>query len=215
MSPPPPPAPPRSRAAGGRDPLLLGGAALLLAVIATLVGARGWPRPDRTSSGWQVAEVPKTLLVLLAVAAVVCVAVAAALTRPWQLPWPVAVVWWLLAFVAVFAHGWNDLYFAALADPGGGAIIPVFDGFFTFIPALVVALAAIPAGRQAQLRAGLGTAVVGVPLLALGWAIYAAPGGYLSAALGSLWPTAFFGVAPVAVALALTVPLNPRSTPTG
>jgi hypothetical protein len=115
----------------------------------------------------------------------------------------------------VFAHGWNDLYKAALADPDGGAIIPVFDGFFTFVPALVVALAAIPTGRHAQLRAGLGTAVVGVPLMALGWALYAAPDGYLSASLGSLWPTAFFGVAPVAVALALTVPLNPRSAPTG
>ena len=211
MSPPPS----RSHVAARRDPFLLGGAAVVLAVLAALVGARGWPRPDRTSSGWQVADVSTSLLVLLAVASVVCVAVAAVLTRPWQLPWPVAAVWWLFALVAVFAHGWNNLYFAALADPGGGAIIPVFDGFFTFIPALVVALAAIPTGRHAQLRAGLGTAVVGVPLLALGWAVYSAPGGYLSASLGSLWPTAFFGVAPVAVALALTVPLNPRSTPTG
>jgi hypothetical protein len=85
--------PSRSYAAPGRDPFLLGGAALVLAVLAALVGARGWPNPDRTTSGWQVADVSPSLLVLLAVVSVVCMAVAAALTRPWQLPWPVAVVW--------------------------------------------------------------------------------------------------------------------------
>ena len=73
MSPPPS----RSHAAARRDPFLLGGAAVVLAVLAALVGARGWPRPDRTSSGWQVADVPTSLLVLLAV-----VAVALALTVP-------------------------------------------------------------------------------------------------------------------------------------
>jgi len=124
-------------------------------------------------------------------------------------------VWWALAVASAFAGAWNDLFFAALATSGDGAVIPVFDGFFTFIPALVVSLAAIPAGRRAQLRAGMGTAVVGVPLQALGWSLYAAPEGFLSAALGSLWPAAFFGVAPVAVALALTVPLNPRTATAG
>lgn len=188
---------------------------MLLAVVASLVGARGWPGPARTSSGWQVADVPASLLVLLACAAALCVGVAATLTRPWQLPLPVAVVWVLFALIAVFAHGWNDLYLAAMADPGGGALIPVFDGFFTFIPALLVALAAIPAGRRAQLRAGVGTAVVGVPLQALGWSLYAAPEGYLPASLGSLWPAFFFGVLPVAVALALTVPLNSRTATAG
>jgi len=187
---------------------------VVLTALAAVAGALGWPVPERTSSGWQVAGVPADLLALVVGAGVVCLAVAAAVTRPWRLPLPVAAVWWLLGLVAVFAHAWNDLYSAALSI-GDGPIIPVFDGFFTFLPALVVALVAIPTGRWSQLRAGLGTAVVGVPLHALGWSLYGAPDGFAAGALGALWPTAFFGVAPVAVALALTVPLNPRTAPAG
>ena len=211
--------PPRTahatRRPGDRTPYVLGAAALLLALAAATVGALGWPRPDRTSSGWQVADVPPSTFALLAGAGVVCLAVAAVFTRPWRLPLPTAVVWWLFGLIAVAAQTWNNLYFAALADPGPVPIIPVFDGFFTFVPALVVALVAIPAGRRDQLRAGLGTAIVGVPLKALGWAVFGAPHGFWASVLSSLWPTAFFGIAPVAVALALTVPLNPRTSPTG
>ena len=208
-----PPPPPGAAEPGRRDLFVLAGTAVALAVVAALVGARGWPTPERTLSGWQVDAVPTSLLVLLAVAALLSLGVAAVLTRPWELPVPAAIVWWLLCLAAVFALGWNDLYLAALAGPGG--VIPVLDGFFTFLPALLVALAAIPAGRPAQLRAGLGTAVVGLPLMALGWALYGALDGFGSAVLGSLWSTAFFGVAPVAVALTLAVRLNRRTAPTG
>ena len=187
----------------------------MLGLAAAVLGALGWPSPVRTSAGWQVAEVPTSLLVLLLGAGLVCLAVAAALSRPWRLPWPTAVVWWLSGLVAIGAHTWNGLYSAAMADPLGGAMIPVFDGFFTFLPALVVGLAAIPAGPRAQLRAGLGTAVVGVPLLTLGWSLFHAPEGVLPAAAYSLWPGALFGVAPVVVALTICLRLTHRSTPTG
>jgi hypothetical protein len=214
--PAPPPAHPPAPRSPWRRPVQLVVATVALTVAAAVVGALGWRAPRRTSSGWQVADVPAGLAVAVVATAVVCLAVAAALTRPERLGRAVAVVWWLLAVVAVLAHVWNDLYFAALGgDPDFGPIIPVFDGFFTFLPALVVALVAIPAGREHQLRAGLGTAVLGVPLLALGWSLYGTPDDVATGALGVLWPTAFFGVAPVAVALALTVPLNPRSSPAG
>ncbi|MEU2350783.1 hypothetical protein [Modestobacter sp. NPDC049651] len=194
--------------------LLLGAATAVLTVLAAVVGGLGWPAPRRSLSGWQVADVPAGLAVAVVATALVCLATAAALTRPERLGRAVAVVWCVLALVAVGAHVWNDLYFAALgADPDFGPIIPVFDGFFTFLPALVVALVAIPRGRAEQLRAGLGTAVVGVPVLALGWSLYHAADGFWPAALGSLWPALVFGAAPVAVALALTVPLNSRAAP--
>ena len=187
----------------------------MLSVAAALVGALGWTSPIRTSSGWQVAEVPASLLALVLGAGLFCLAVAAALSRPWQLPGLTAVLWWLSGLLAVGAHTWNGLYFAALADPLGGAIIPVFDGLFTFVPALVVGLAAIPSGPRGQLRAVLGTAVVGVPLLTLGWSLYSAPEGLLPAAVFSLWPGVLFGVAPVAVALAICRRLAHRRASTG
>jgi hypothetical protein len=188
----------------------------VLALLAAVVGALGWTAPQRTLSGWQLADVPASLAIAVTGTGLICLAVAAALTRPRRFGLRVAVVWWVLALVALAAHVWNDLYYAALgADPDWGPIIPVFDGFFTFVPALVVALVAIPRGRAQQLRAGLGTAVVGVPMLTLGWALYLAGNGFLASALGSLWPAAFFGVAPVAVALALTVPLNSRTATAG
>jgi hypothetical protein len=217
VTPPYPPAPPRRGAdrAGGRDPFVLGGAVLALSLAAAAVGALGWPSPTRTSTGWQVAEVPTSLLVLLLGAGLVCLAVAAVLSRPWQLPWPSAVVWWLFGVVAIAAHTWNDLYYAALADPLGGAVIPVLDWLFTFVPALAVGLAAVPAGRPGQLRVGLGTAVVGVPLLTLGWSLFGAPQGFLPAALSSLWPGALLGAVPVVVALAICLRLTHRPAPTG
>lgn len=212
MTPPYPAAPAPPPRSPWRTPLLLVAATLVLTVLATLVGALDWEAPRRTLSGWQVADVPAGLAVAVVATGLVCLAVGAALTRPEQLGRPVAVVWWLLGVLAVAAHVWNDLYFAALGgDPSFGPIIPVFDGFFTFLPALVVALVAIPRGRAQQLRAGLGTAVIGVPLLALGWALYDSSSGFA----GAVGPTLFFGVAPVAVALALTVPLNSRVTPAG
>ncbi|MCZ2828083.1 hypothetical protein O2W14_04445 [Modestobacter sp. VKM Ac-2986] len=196
---------------GRREAFGLGGAALALTVLAAVVGALGWPSPARTTSGWQVADVPPSLLALLAGAGALCLGVAAVLTRPWQLPAPVAVGWWLVGLLAVLLHGWDSAHLAALADPDGGAVIPVFNWLFTALPALVVGLIARPAGRPAQLRAVLGTAVVGVPLTALSWSLYAAPEGLLPAALGSLWPTAVLGAAPVAAVLALL----PRTDPTG
>lgn len=199
-----------------RSSVLLAAATVALTAAAAVVGALRWPAPERTLSGWQVADVPASLLVVVVATGLLCLVVGALLTRPTELGPAVAAVWWALGLVAVSAHVWNDVFFAAIgADPDWGPIIPVFDGFFTFVPALVVALVAIPRGREQQLRAGLGTAVVGVPMLALGWALYRSSDGIAAAAAGALWPAFFFGVLPVAVALALTVPLNTRVTPAG
>ena len=201
-------------AAGQPPALLIAGTAVALAVALTLLGALGWPSPERTLSGWQVADVPASTSALVSAAALVCLTVAALLARPagWRAPVGAA-VWWALAVASAFAGAWNDLFFAALATSGDGAVIPVFDGFFTFTPALVAALVTIPQGRVVQLRAGLSTAVVSLPLLALSWALYGAPAGFGRAVTGTLLTTGFFGVLPLAVALALTVPLNPRRGP--
>ena len=145
--------------------------------------------------------------------AVVCLAVAAVLSRPASLGSPAATAtWWVMAVASALALIWNDLYFAALASGKSGAVIPVFDWLFTFLPALVVGLVTSRHGRAAHLRATLGTAIVTVPLLGLGWSI-SGEGGTLPGALaGGLYSAAVFGVVPLLLAMVLTrgpVPQEP------
>jgi hypothetical protein len=182
-------------------------AAAVLTVAATGVGTLvEWPSPVRTTAGWQVADVPAATVGLVLCAAVLCLGVAGVLARPRSLPGRlVPVTWWLLALASAFALAWNALYSAALADQVGGAVIPVFHWLFTFVPALVVGLGTRSAGARTQLRATLGTAVVTLPLFALGWALLASPGGAV-AFLGALYDTAVLGVVPLVVAVAATRP---------
>lgn len=190
-------------APAGPGPVMALGVALTSAV--TVLGALvPWPAPQRTGSGWQVAGVPASTAGLVAGAAVLCLVVAAVLVRPGSLPGRApAVTWWVLALASAFALAWNALYSAALSAVASGAVIPVFHWLFTFVPALVVGLATRAAGPRAQLRATLGTAVVTLPLFALGWALLLSSD-VLDAVLGALWSTAVLGVVPLAVAVAVT-----------
>jgi len=202
--------PPASRA----DAYRLGTVAIVLTVVMSAVGALGWPTPARTSSGWQVADVPPGLLVLLLAAGLACPALAAVLARPWTWRAPgAAAVWAVLVALSVFAGVWNDLYYAALSQQLG-PVIPVFDWLFTSVPALLAALLTRSRGRALQLRAALGTAVVSLPLLALGAALYSAPDGFASGFGAGLSSAAFFGVLPLVVVLALTAGTD-RRTPVG
>ncbi|MGY1840988.1 MULTISPECIES: hypothetical protein [unclassified Modestobacter] len=195
-------------------PLPLAAAAVLLTAAAGVVGSRDWPAPRRTLSGWQVADVPASLLAVVVGTALVCLAVAAALTRPWALgSTTAAATWGALAVVSAFAQGWNDVYFAALGG-GEGPVIPVFDWLFTFVPVLLVGVAARSLGRRAHLRATVGMGVLTLPMLALGWALYA-DAGLAEALLGSLYAAGVFGVIPLLIAVAITLPRNRRATPVG
>jgi hypothetical protein len=182
-------------------PLLIGAVAGGLTVLAALVGSLGRPAPQRTLSGWQVTDVPAGLLGVVGGTALGCLVVAAGLARPWSWSAPPAAVWWTLAGLSAFAGTWNALYFAALG--GGGPVIPVFGWLFTSVPAFLAALAVRRRGRTTQLRAGLSTAVVSLPLLALAWALYAAPEGFARGLGGGLYSSLVFGVVPLALALVL------------
>jgi hypothetical protein len=187
-----------------------------LTVLACVVGVFGWPAPARTSSGWQVADVPPPLLALLLGIAAVSLAVGTLLVRPSSLGAVGAAAWWLLGLASLFAQVWNDLYFAALRDGGGGAVIPVFGWLFTFVPALVLGLTTRRTGRAAHLRATLGTGIVTLPLLGLGWALYGSAEGGGAALVGSLYSATLLGALPLLVALALTRPPGtPMPAPAG
>jgi hypothetical protein len=191
--------------AAWHGPVLLAGTAVTLSGLACLLGALRWPAPTRTTSGWQVADVDPSLLAMVVATGVVCLVIAAVLVTPRSLGSPVvAATWWVLAVASVVAQVWNDLYVAALADTGG--IIPVFAWTFTFVPALVVGLVARRHGPAVHLRATLGTGVVTLPMLTLGWALAAQADTVAVALAGGLYTAAFFGVVPLLVAVAVTRP---------
>lgn len=195
------PVPPSPRVAVLRT----AGGAIALTVVASALGALGWPSPVVTGSGWQVAEVPPRLLALLGTVGLGSLVVAALLVRPWSWRAPVAaVVWWVLVLLSVFAGVWNDLYYAALSG-SDGPIIPVFDWLFTFLPALLAGLVTRRHGRPVQLQAGLGTAVVSLPLLGLGTSLYDAPDGFVAGLSGGVFTATVLGCLPLAIALALSV----------
>jgi hypothetical protein len=188
-------------------------ATVLLTVGAALLGTLGWAVPTRTSSGWQVTDVPAGLLAVLLGTAGVSLVVAALLARPDRLGRAVAVTWWAMAAAAVFALVWNDLYLAALKG-GGGAIIPVFDWLFTFVPALVVGLVARRLGPAAHQRATLGIAVLTLPMSALGWAVTSAADTG-PALTGALYTAGIFGAVPLAMAVFLTRARRPEGVAAG
>ena len=186
-----------------QPPALLGGVAVALTVLAALLGSLTWPVPRRVPSGWQVADVPPSLLALVGATGLGCLAVAALLVTPRSLGSRAATLtWWVLAAASVAAQVWNGLYLASLSSTGG--IIPVFLWLFTFVPALVVGLVTRRAGAAAHLRATLGIAVVTLPMLGLGWALAAQSDTVARALTGSLHTAAFFGVLPLVAAVALT-----------
>ncbi|MCZ2820154.1 hypothetical protein O2V63_07430 [Modestobacter sp. VKM Ac-2977] len=202
---------PEERWSGVRSAVRLIAAALSLSVLAMLVGSADWPAPRRTSSGWQVADVPVPLLTLLLVTAVVSLAVAVVLARAHRLGATVTATWWAVAAAATFALIWNDLYLTALGD---GPIIPVFAWAFTFVPTLLVGLVARRGGRAVHLRATLGLAVLLLPLSALGWPL-ASDSRALIAFFGGIYTVALFGVLPLVLAVVLTRAPRAQVTPVG
>lgn len=188
-------------------PVTVAAAAVVLTCAAAALGAvPGWPPPQRTTSGWQVADVPPATAALVLGAVVACLVLAGALVRPRSLPGRLApATWWLLALASAVALTWHALYYAALSEDVVGAVIPVLDWLFTLVPALAVGWATRRAGLRTQLRATLGTAVVTLPLFALAWALLDSSGGVV-AFLGALYSTAFLGVVPLVIAVAATRP---------
>jgi hypothetical protein len=173
----------------------------VLTLGAAVVGTAPWPLPAQ-GPGWRVADVPPSLLVLVLGTAGICLAVAGVLVRPASLPGRLAPpLWWLAVLAAAFALGWNALHSAALSDLVVGAVLPVLDWLFTFLPAAVVGLATRRAGLRAQLRAMLGTAVVTVPLFTLGWALLDSSPGVVGV-LEALHGGSLLGVLPVLLAVA-------------
>ncbi|WP_299957595.1 hypothetical protein [uncultured Modestobacter sp.] len=199
----------REPGSSGPGSTVLAAVVVLLTVLAVLVASREWPAPQRTTSGWQVTDAPPSLLSLLVVAALVCLAVAAALARPHRLGVAVAVTWWALAVVSVLALVWNDLYLAALGDEG--PVIPVFNWAFTFLPTLLVGLVARRRGPVAHRQATLGLALVVLPLFALGRPL-AGSDHDLSTVTDGLYTAALFGAVPFAIAWALTRATRTRGT---
>jgi hypothetical protein len=194
-------------------PLTQAGAAAVLTAGACLVGALGWPVPRRTAAGWQVATVPPSLLVVVLATCGLCLVVGALLTRPGALGSPLATLtWWTVGIASLAGQVWNDLYLAALSTAGGG-IIPVFGWVFTAVPVLLVGRATRGAGRAAHLRATLGTGIVTLPPVGLGWALAAGgPGGGLA---GGLESACLLGLLPLALAIAATRPPLEPAAPVG
>lgn len=203
---PPPSSPPAARFRPGLPwPTLLG--VVLLGVGAVLLGQRDWAVPERVLGGWQVADVPSSLTVLLLAVTGACLLAGAWAVRgdarlaPRD---PVFAVWLLVSLLAAAALIWNALVMAADAEFETGPIIPVFHWAFTFVPALLAGLAARGRGAGPAVAVALGTGVVTVPLLALGWSLLSSRES-MSAGTGSaLWATAILGVAPLAIAAGIS-----------
>ncbi|WP_448612931.1 hypothetical protein [Modestobacter sp. URMC 112] len=181
-------------------PAVLAGAAAALTVLACLAGALGWPLPR--GEGWQPTGVAPDLLALVTGTALVCAAAAAALVRPAGLGGlPTVLSWWAVLLGSAVAGAWYDLTLAALARDADGAFIPVLDWLLPAAPAVLAARLVRRRGRATQLRAVLGTAVLSVPVLGLGWAVARAGEGFGAALGGGLWSAVLLGAVPVAAVL--------------
>ena len=179
----------------------------VLTVAAVLLGQRDWAVPERVLGGWQVGDVPSSLTVLLlAVTAVCLVAGAWAVLRDARLAPrdPAFAVWVLVSLLAAAALLWNALVLAADAEFETGAIIPVLHWAFTFVPALLVGLAARNRGVARAVAAALATGVVTVPLFGLGWSLFASREAMAGGIGNSLWATALLGVGPLVIAAAIS-----------
>jgi hypothetical protein len=194
--------------------LMLTGAGLTVAL--TLLGTLAWPRPTWSVQAWRTFSAPPALWALLIASAVVCVLVAAVLTRralgAAARGWPLA-AWTVLLVVAALALVWNAMYAAALSTIEYGAVIPVFHWLFTFVPAVLAGALFGRRGRQACLVAAIGTGVVTLPLFALGWALLVPAGLTIGAVLAVVWSTAILGVAPLVGGVALATAFGSGRAP--
>jgi hypothetical protein len=191
-------------APGARSPGVLVATTTALTLLACAAAARGWPLPVSTPSGWRVSAVPPSLFTLVAGTAVLCLAVATGLVRPAGLgSRAVAGTWCLVAAAAAAALGWRDVLLAAV-DATGDSVVPELDGGLVFAAALLAGLLTLRRGRDVQLTAVLGTAVVTLPLVGLGWSLTDGTTGLVTALSGGVYAVGVFGVLPVLLAVALS-----------
>jgi len=182
-------------------------ATVVLTVAAILLGQRDWAVPERVLRDWQVADVPPSMTALLLGVTAVCLLVGAVVTlrdaalRPRD---PAFLVWPGVCLLAAAALIWNALVLAADSEFETGAIIPVFHWAFTFVPALLVGLAARRRGASRALAAALGTGVVTLPLFGLGWSLLNSRESSTAGIGNSLWTTALLGAVPLAIAAAIS-----------
>ena len=182
-------------------------ATAVLTVVAILLGQRDWAVPERVLRDWQVAAVPSSLTALLLGVTAACLLVGAAVTlrdaalRPRD---PAFLVWLAVCVLAAAALIWNALVLAADSEFETGAIIPVFHWAFTFVPALLVGLAARSGGAGRAVAAALGTGVVTLPLFALGWSLLSSRESVAAGIGNSLWNTALLGAVPLVIAAAIS-----------
>ena len=165
-----------------------------------------WAVPRRVYAGWQVAEVPGSLWLLLAVAVAVPLAAALALMRrslALDVRGPALWRWLVIVLLAVGALVVNALVMAADSAVDAGPPIPIFHWAFTAVTALLAG-GAVAANTD---RPGTGTiaatasGVVTLPLFALGWALYSSRSADPLLAAGSL--TVALGVVPLLIAVAM------------
>lgn len=183
----------------------------LLTALVLALGTFPWPRPEWSLSGLEIlSTVPLALWLLVLGTAALCLAASAILTMtaaPMRPPQPAPVLWWVITVLAAGALVTNAIYGAALSTIASGAIIPILHWMFTFTPALLAAMATTDRGWRTRVLAALGTAVVTVPLFALGWVLLLpAP----SALAGAYELTLELGVIPLAIAVAIAALLGPR-----
>ena len=187
----------RSRATGAWPLVVLGAA---LTVVLALLGSQPWQLPVRAGSA--VAEVPQSLLTFLLLCAAGCVWTAGRAVRPAQLLGSAVAVrlWWLLLAGAAVVSVTATLSLASYAGTGARPGELLARCAVPVVPALLAGVLARAEGRTARLRAALGTGLVTVPLLGLGWSLLAsASAADLSDVLGM---TLLAGVAPLALTVA-------------
>ena len=211
---------PASSVGGIRLPVA---ATAVLTVIAIGLGLLPWPRPEWSTSGFEIAATtPIALWLVVGGTAAVCLTVAARVTTavaPLQLP--AGRLWLTITVLAAGALAVNAIYAAALSTIDFGVPIPIFHWLFTAVPAFLAGAASMGRERRARVAAAVGTGVVTLPLFALGWALLlsgsplpeSSTASYLMGMLGALHFTAILGVLPLVVAAALAAALSQDPSP--
>ena len=100
------------------------------------------------------------------------------------------------SLAAAVALAWNDLFLASQGEPEALPVIPIFDWAFTSVPAFLGGAVAVRRGVEASLTAALGTAVVTLPLLALGGTLLRTESSMAGALLRGVPNTLIFGSFP-------------------
>ncbi|GAB3347965.1 hypothetical protein [Modestobacter lapidis] len=141
-----------------------------LTVLLALLGRQPWPLPVRSGG---LPDVPQSLLTFLVLCATVCVWAAGRLVRPadtFRSP-AAARLWWGLVTGAAVVSSAGALSLAAAAGSGQPPGDLVLRCLMPMVPAVLAGVLASDAGRDARIRAALGTGLVTLPLGALGWAL--------------------------------------------